>query len=78
MALAGRQVQYAQDGNFQLGRVVDTVVDPSSGVAVQRERTVVAVPTQDGGTAVLVGEKFKAVQVVSDPVFIASVYTVQI
>ena len=46
MALAGRQVQYAQDDGVRIGRVVDTVVDPNSGVAAQRERIGVAVPTK--------------------------------
>ena len=63
MALADRQVQYAQDGGVRIGRVVDTVVDPNSGVAAQRERVGVVVPTKNGGTAIAVGERFKAVKV---------------
>ena len=64
MALAGREVQYAQEGNVKLGRIIDTVVDPDTGVAAQRERTMIAVPTEDGGAAIVVGERFKAVQMV--------------
>ena len=66
MALAGRQVEYAQKGDVKVGRVVDTVVDPNSGLAAQRERTMIAVPTEDGGAAFIVGERFKAVQMVND------------
>ena len=66
MALAGRQIEYAQDGDFKVGRVVDTVVDRNSGIAAQRERTVVEVPIEDGRKAVLIGERLKVVQMVND------------
>ena len=65
MALAGRQVQVHQDGGVTVGRVVDTVIDPRSGLVAERERVAVQVPTRDGGTAVLVGEKIRAARVVS-------------
>ena len=63
MALASRQVEYGQEGDVKVGRVVDTVVN--SGTAEQRERTVVEVPTEDGRKAVFVWERFiKAVPMV--------------
>ena len=60
MALTGRQVEFAQDGDLMVGKVVDTVVNPNSGLMAQRERVAVGVPTRDGGMAVLVGERVKA------------------
>ena len=63
MALASRKVEYAQEGDVKVGRVVDTVVN--SGAVAQRERTVVEVPTEGGKKAVFVWERFvKAVPMV--------------
>ena len=59
-----RQVEFAKEGDVAVGRVVDTVVDPETGVAAEKETIAIAVPTKDGKTAILVQERIKAVQVV--------------
>lgn len=65
MALAhGRQVQVAQEGDVTVGRVVDTVIDTETGIVAERERIAVQVPTEDGGTALVIGEKIRATRVV--------------
>ena len=65
MALAGRRVEVATEGNVAVGRVVDTVVDTERGFVAQRERVAFQVPNAFGGTDVVVGERLRAVRVVS-------------
>ena len=65
MAVAGRQVEFAQQGNVRVGRVVDHVVDSAAGIVAQRERIAVQVPTETGGTATVIGERIRAVHVVT-------------
>ena len=65
MAVAARQVEFAQQGNVRVGRVVDQVVDSSTGLLAKRERIAVQVPTETGETATLIGERITAVHMVT-------------
>ena len=64
MAVASRQVEFAQQGNVRVGRVVDRVVS-DTGVVAERERVAFQVPTETGGTATVIGERIRAVHVVT-------------
>ena len=72
MAYVGRQVEVAREGDVAVGRVVDHVVDPRTGFVAERERVAVQVPTEDGGTAVVMGERIRAVRVVSTPLYLST------
>ena len=65
MAVASRQVEFAQEGDVRVGHVVDHVVDASTGLVAERERVAVHVPTEYGGTATVVGERIRAAHVVN-------------
>ena len=65
MAVASRQVEFAQEGDVRVGRVVDHVVDTGTGLVAERERIAVQVPTEFGGTATVIGERIRAVHVVN-------------
>lgn len=64
MAVASRKVEYAQKGGVAMKRVVDVVVDPTTGLAAEKETIALAVPTEDGNTAIIVQERITATQVV--------------
>ena len=70
MAYVGRQVEVAREGDVAVGRVVDHVVDSRTGFVAERERIAVQVPTEDGGTAVVMGERIRAVRVVSTSLYL--------
>ena len=72
MAYVGRQVEVAREGDVAVGRVVDHVVDPRTGFVAERERIAVQVPTEDGGTAVVMGERIRAVRVVSTSLYLST------
>ena len=65
MAVSSRQVEFAEQGNVRVGRVVDRVVDANTGLVAERERVAVQVPTETGGTATVIGERIRAVHVVN-------------
>ena len=60
-----REVDFAQQGNVRVGRVVDRMVDADTGVVAERERIAFQVPTETGGTATVIGERIRAVHVVT-------------
>ena len=72
MAYVGRQVEVAREGDVAVGRVVDRVVDPRTGLLAERERIAIKVPTEDGGTAVVTGERIRAVRVVSTSLYLST------
>ena len=72
MAYVGRQVEVAREGDVAVGRVVDHVVDSRTGFVAERERIAVQVPTEDGGTAVVMGERIRAVRVVSTSLYLST------
>ena len=63
---AARRIQTVRDGNVGAHRVVDTVVDERTGVATQRERMMAAVPDEHGNVIILMQERIRAVQLVSN------------
>ena len=72
MAYVGRQVEVAREGDVAVGRVVDHVVDSRTGLVAERERIAVRVPTEDGGTAVVMRERIRAVRMVSTSLYLST------
>ena len=66
MAVAhGREVQVAKEGDVAVGRIVDRYIDTENGIVAEVEQFAVQVPTEDGGTATVVGERIRAAKIVS-------------
>ena len=66
MAVAhGRQIRVARKGDVAVGRIVGTIIDPETGMVAEVERIAVQVPTEDGGTATVVGKRIRATKIVS-------------
>ena len=53
------------DNGFNVGRVVDTVVDERTGLTAQHERVFATVPDEHGNVNVIMQEEIRVIQVVS-------------
>ena len=67
MALVGTRVEAIREGNTNLTVKTDILLDPETGLVVERKTVVAEVQTEDGKTAVIAGQKttVAAVQVKS-------------
>ena len=72
MAYVGYEVEVVREGDVAVGRVVDHVVDSRTGLIVERERIAVRVPTEDGGTAIVVEKRIRAVRMVSTSLYLST------
>ena len=57
MAVVGTRVETMRDGNTNLAVKTDIMVDPKSGLVLERKTVVAEVKTEDGRTAVVAGQK---------------------
>ena len=67
MALVGTRVEAIREGNTNLTVKTDILLDPETGLVVERKTVVAEVQTEDGKTAVIAGQRttVAAVQVKS-------------
>ena len=57
MALVGTRVETMREGNTNLAVKTDILLDPETGLVVERKTVVASVQTEDGRTAVITGQK---------------------
>ena len=57
MALVGSRVEAMRDGDTNLAVKTDVILDPSSGLMLERKTVVAEVQTRDGRTAIVAGQK---------------------
>lgn len=64
MALVGREIEVAQEGDVAVGRITDTVYNPETGIMAERETTAIEIPTENGETAHLITQEVRVTRVV--------------
>ena len=74
MALAAQRTRIQRFGDAVVGEQTQLVYDEESGLVGQKKITVAQVPTEGGGTAVLIAEQVEVGQVVSQILVDTSIY----
>ena len=65
MAIVGTKLEVMREGNAEVAVKTERVLDTKTGLVLERKTVVAAVPTQDGKTAIIAGQRtsLAAVQV---------------
>ena len=57
MALVGTRIETMREGDANVAVKTDVVVDTKTGLLLERKTVLVAVPTEDGQTAIITAQK---------------------